>query len=42
MRYLLDTNICIALIKGVRGIREKIISIGIENDQLDSLRGGDF
>lgn len=31
MRYLLDTNICIALIKNVPGVREKIIQAGIEN-----------
>ena len=31
MQYLLDTNICIALIKNVPGVREKIIRAGIEN-----------
>lgn len=31
MQYLLDTNICIALIKGLSGVREKIIEVGIEN-----------
>ena len=31
MRYLLDTNICIALIKGVHGVREKVIEAGLEN-----------
>ena len=31
MQYLLDTNICIALIKGIAGVREKIISVGLEN-----------
>ena len=31
MRYLLDTNICIALIKDLPGVREKIIQAGIEN-----------
>ena len=31
MRYLLDTNICIALLKGVHGVREKVIEVGIEN-----------
>ena len=31
MQFLLDTNICIALIKGFPGIREKVIDVGIEN-----------
>ena len=31
MQYLLDTNICIALIKGHPGIRAKILTIGLEN-----------
>lgn len=31
MRYLLDTNICIALIKGVPSIREKILAVGFAN-----------
>ena len=31
MQYLLDTNICIALIKGIAGVREKIIDVGLEN-----------
>ncbi len=31
MQYLLDTNICIALIKGHLGIRAKILAIGLEN-----------
>ena len=31
MQYLLDTNICIALIKGLSGIREKVLAAGFEN-----------
>ena len=31
MQYLLDTNICIALIKNAPDVREKIIRVGIEN-----------
>ncbi len=31
MRYLLDTNICIAMIKGVPGIREKVLAVGLDN-----------
>ncbi len=31
MRYLLDTNICIALIKGCPGVRERILEVGLEN-----------
>ena len=31
MRYLLDTNICIAMIKNVPGVRERILDVGIEN-----------
>ena len=31
MQYLLDANICIALIKGIAGVREKIIGVGLEN-----------
>ncbi len=31
MRYLLDTNICIALIKGYPGVREKILEVGMDN-----------
>ena len=31
MRYLLDTNICIAMIKNVPGVREKILGVGVEN-----------
>ena len=31
MRYLLDTNICIALIKDVPDVRRKVIDVGLEN-----------
>ena len=31
MQYLLDTNICIALIKDAPDVRRKIIDVGLEN-----------
>lgn len=30
-KYLLDTNICIFLMKGKYGVKERIVSVGIEN-----------
>lgn len=31
MKYILDTNVCISLLKGKGGVRNKVIEVGMEN-----------
>lgn len=41
-QYILDTNICIALLKNQYGIREKIKSVGLSNCYISVLTIGEL